>query len=342
MATTYKAKQISKKLLSELGERALDVVSNRFGLTPDSERKTLESIGQKYGITRERVRQIENAALGSIRKSDMFQEHEESFIDLQSIIQDLGGVVSEDEILSHVAKDASAQNHVHFHMVLGDQFNDHKENDHFKKRWSVDGESTDSIHDALSNLYKSISLDELLTEDELISRFAKNLTEASQDVRDQEIVKRWLRLSKRIDSNPLGEWGRAESKSVRVRGVKDYAFLVMRRHGSPMHFREVAESITDTFNKKTHPATTHNELIKDERFVLVGRGLYGLREWGYKPGVVADVIRGIIEKDGPMSKEEVVDKVLKERYLKRNTILVNLQNPKKFKKTKEGLYTTIK
>jgi hypothetical protein len=342
MATTYKAKQISKKLLSELGERALDVVSNRFGLTPDSERKTLESIGQKYGITRERVRQIENAALGSIRKSEMFQDHEESFTDLQSVIKDLGGVVSEDEILTHVAKDSSAQNHVHFHMVLGDQFTDHKENDHFKKRWSVDGESTDSIHDALSNLYKSLSLDELLTEDELISRFAKNLTEASQDVRDQEIVKRWLRLSKRIDSNPLGEWGRAESKSVRVRGVKDYAFLVMRRHGSPMHFREVAESITDTFNKKTHPATTHNELIKDERFVLVGRGLYGLREWGYKPGVVADVIRGIIEKDGPMSKEEVVDKVLKERYLKRNTILVNLQNPKKFKKTKEGLYTTIK
>jgi len=127
-----------------------------------------------------------------------------------------------------------------------------------------------------------------------------------------------------------------------VRGVKDYAFLVMRRHGSPMHFREVAQAITDTFDKKTHPATTHNELIKDPRFVLVGRGLYGLREWGYKPGVVADVIQGIIEKDGPMSKEEVVDRVLKERYLKRNTILVNLQNPKKFKKNKDGLYTVAK
>jgi hypothetical protein len=342
MATTYKAKQISKKLLSELGERALDVVSNRFGLTPDAERKTLESIGQKYGITRERVRQIENAALGSIRKSDMFEEHEGSFTELQSIIQDLGGIVSEKEILSHVAKDSAAQNHVHFHMVLADQFTDHRENEHFKKRWSVDGEVTDAVHDALGNLYKSISLDELLTENELISRFAEHLTETAQEVRDQEIVKRWLKLSKRIDSNPLGEWGRAESKSVRVRGVKDYAFLVMRRHGSPMHFREVAESITEIFGKKTHPATTHNELIKDERFVLVGRGLYGLREWGYKPGVVSDVIKGIIEKDGPMTKEDVVEKVLKERYLKRNTILVNLQNPKKFKKTKDGLYSIIK
>jgi hypothetical protein len=339
MATTYKPKQISKKLLSELGERALDVVANRFGLTPDAERKTLESIGQKYGITRERVRQIENAALNTIRKSDAFQDHETSFDELKSVIHDLGGIISEDEILSHVTKDSTAQNHVHFHLVLADHFTDHKENDHFKKRWSVRDDVTDSVHDALKNLYKSISLNELLTEEELVEKFMEQLQDIAEHARDEEIVKRWLRLSKKIDSNPLGEWGRADSKSVRVRGVKDYAFLVMRRHGSPMHFREVAQAITETFGKKTHPATTHNELIKDDRFVLVGRGLYGLREWGYKPGVVADVIQGILEKEGPLSKEDVVDRVLKERYLKRNTILVNLQNPKKFKKNKDGLYS---
>jgi DNA-binding winged helix-turn-helix (wHTH) protein len=339
MATAYKPKQISKKLLAELGERALDVVSNRFGLTPDAERKTLESIGQKYGITRERVRQIENAALSSIRKSEAFEAHTGAFDELQSIIHGLGGVVSEEELLSHVSKDSATQNHVHFHLSLADHFVDHRENEHFKKRWSVREDLTDSVHDALKNLYKSISLNELLSEDELVKKFIDHLEDIAEEVKDEEIVKRWLRLSKKIDSNPLGEWGRADSKSVRVRGVKDYAFLVMRRHGSPMHFREVAQAITETFGKKTHPATTHNELIKDERFVLVGRGLYGLREWGYKPGVVADVIRGIIEKEGPLSKEDIIDRVLKERYLKRNTILVNLQNPKKFKKNKEGLYT---
>jgi hypothetical protein len=339
MATSYKAKQISKKLLAELGERALDVVSNRFGLTPDAERKTLESIGQKYGITRERVRQIESAALSSIRKSESFEEAGTAFDELHQIIHGLGGMVSEEEILSHVAKDQASQNHVHFHLTLADHFEDHRENDHFKKRWSVRGDVADQVHDALKKLYKSISLNELLSEEELVSRFVDQLENVAEEVKDEEIVRRWLRLSKKIGSNPLGEWGRADSKSVNVRGVKDYAFLVMRRHGSPMHFREVAQAITDTFGKKTHPATTHNELIKDARFVLVGRGLYGLREWGYKPGVVADVIREIIEKEGPLSKDEIVDKVLKERYLKRNTILVNLQNPKKFKKNKDGKYT---
>lgn len=108
-----------------------------------------------------------------------------------------------------------------------------------------------------------------------------------------------------------------------------------------MHFVEVAKAIAKSFNKKAHPATCHNELIKDKRFVLVGRGLYALAEWGYTKGIVADVIRTLLEKEGPLTKEEVVSKVLKERHVKENTIIVNLQNPKFFKKDKSGKYIAI-
>ena len=148
-------------------------------------------------------------------------------------------------------------------------------------------------------------------------------------------------MSKTISKNPLGEWGKTSSPNIHTRGVKDYAYLIMRKHGSPMHFREVADAITKTFNRKTHYATCHNELIKDPRFILVGRGLYALAEWGYKPGIAREVIRDILKKDGPLSKEEVIEKVMKERYFKKNTILVNLVNPKYFKKNKTGLYTTV-
>ena len=112
----------------------------------------------------------------------------------------------------------------------------------------------------------------------------------------------------------------------------------MRRHGSPMHFREVAKAIGETFDRDAHVATTHNELIKDGRFVLVGRGIYALKEWGYTEGVVKDVIRAILKKEGPLNKDQVIDRVMKERYLKKNTILVNLQNSKYFKKLKDGRY----
>jgi hypothetical protein len=112
----------------------------------------------------------------------------------------------------------------------------------------------------------------------------------------------------------------------------------MQKNGSPMHFREVAEAITNTFNKKANAATTHNELIKDDRFVLVGRGMYGLKEWGYKEGVVKDVVAEMIFNQGPLTKEEIIEGVLKERYLKENTVLVNLSNKDYFIKNKKGKY----
>ena len=125
---------------------------------------------------------------------------------------------------------------------------------------------------------------------------------------------------------------------MKVKGIRDYAYLVVKRHGSPMHFREVSEAIEGLFNRKAHTATCHNELIKDDRFVLVGRGLYALTEWGYSAGVVKDVLRDILEQHGPLTREEIVDKVRKERYVKDNTIVVNLQDTNLFKRLSNGSY----
>lgn len=335
---SFKPKQVTKKLLSGLHDRAHDVIVNRFGLNEDADRKTLEAIGQEYGITRERVRQIENAALSSIRKAETFKEAEAIFDELKSIMDEMGGVVPEEDLLSTLSKDPVTQNHLHLYLVLGDDFKKEKEDDSFVSHWSIDEGISEEVRNSLHSLYKSLSDDQLLSEAELVARFCDELKGVSEKYKDDEVTRRWLGLSKKIAQNPLGEWGKSDSSNVKTRGIKDYAFLMMRKHGSPLHFREVASGISNMFGKKTHVATTHNELIKDARFVLVGRGMYGLSEWGYSPGVVRDVIKQIIKKEGPLSKEDIVEKVLKERYLKKNTILVNLQNAKYFKKNKNGLY----
>ena len=197
------------------------------------------------------------------------------------------------------------------------------------------------MHNSLKKLYSSLNDDDLIPEGEMIKKFFDQMKDVSENYKNEEIAKRWLSMSKKISKNPLGEWGKTSSSNVRTRGVKDYAFLVMRRHGSPMHFREVTDAISKTFNRKTHYATCHNELIKDSRFVLVGRGLYALSEWGYKTGIAREVIRDILKKEGPLSKEDILKKVMKERYFKKNTILVNLVNPKYFKKNKSGLYLAV-
>jgi len=335
---TFKPKQVTKRLLSVLSSRAQDVVTGRYGLGSDPKRQTLEAIGKKYKITRERVRQIENYSIANVRKSKEYTKEKAVFDELHAIVTSLGSIVSEEELLNFFAKDRATQNHIHFLLVVGEAFTKEKEDVEFKHRWHVDKELSKKIHESLRKLYSTLSDDQILLESDMVERFLEHLKDVSDKYKNEEIAKRWLALSKLIDKNPLGEWGKADSPNINAKGMRDYAFLVIRRHGSPIHFREVAKSITELFKKKAHVATTHNELIKDPRFVLVGRGLYALAEWGYMSGVVKDVIRGIIEKNGPLTKEDIVKKVLKERYVKENTIMVNLQNPKFFKKQKDGKY----
>lgn len=342
MATTqFKPKQSTKRLLGVLPERARDVLISRYGLGKKTEKMTLDAIGKVYGITRERVRQIENYALNNIRKSDVYKSEKSAFAEIEELINSLGSIVVEEDFLGHVSKDISTQNHINFLLVLGDAFKKRDADIHFKHRWHVNEEVAKQVEASLHKLYEGLSVDDILPESEMINRFLQHLENVSEKYKNQEIIKRWLSLSKHIGKNPIGEWGVSHSPNIKTKGMRDYAFLVIRKHGSPIHFREVAKQIGLIFKKKAHVATTHNELIKDPRFVLVGRGLYALSEWGYMSGVVKDVIRKIIEKHGPLSKEEIIEKVLKERYVKENTIMVNLQNQKFFKKDKESNYHVV-
>lgn len=336
---TFKPKQITKSLLAVLPDRARDVLTKRYGLGVDGETSTLEAIGQTYGITRERVRQIENYGIQSIQKSEEYKKNYDLFVEMHGLVDQLGGgVVAEHVFLEELTADPILRNHLYFLLVVGDTFYRGKENPTLTHRWFTERKVADIVEKALKQVHASISPDELISEAEILTRFRNHLIEIA-DKHDESVLKRWLMISKQIGRNPLGDWGHAESPNVRVKGIRDYAYLAVKRHGSPMHFREVAEAIKQLFGHEAHVATTHNELIKDKRFVLVGRGLYALTEWGYTAGVVKDVLRDILAKDGPLSRDEIIDKVRRERYVKDNTIIVNLQDPNIFKQLSNGLYT---
>lgn len=194
----WKPKQVTKKILSPLADRAHDVITSRFGLGTDAERKTLEAIGQIYSITRERVRQIENAALATIRKSPEFKEHTFVFDELKQKIKDLGALVAEEELLNHLAKDKSTQNHLYLYMVLGDAFTRHKEDEAFEARWSIDGKVAEEVHGALERLYAGLSDEDLVTENDLVARFLDEMKDVAEAYKESEVVKRWLSISKRL------------------------------------------------------------------------------------------------------------------------------------------------
>jgi len=334
---SFSPKTVTKELLGTLPDRSRDILIFRYGLDKDGTRRTLESIGSDYNITRERVRQIESHGLNALRDSGAYKDHADVISDLEGALRVLGGTLAEEDILTEVPKSKGERNYVHFLLTVGHPFVHQRENNDFVKRWSVDNTLSGKIYDALSILHDTIDPDNLIPEDEFLQAFTNCLVKAGVKEKEPAVLKRWLGLTKRIGRNPLGEWGRSTSPNVRVKSMRDLAYLTLKRHGSPMHFTEVASNIEKLFGRKAHPATCHNELIKDSRFVLVGRGLYALKEWGYEPGVVRDVISEVLSKEGPLTREEIIDRVKRERYVKDATITVNLQDSM-FRRLNDGRY----
>ena len=338
---SFQPKSVTKDLLSTLPERSRRVLTDRFGLAGKGERRTLDAIGREYGITRERIRQIENHSISAVRDSDAYAAVTQHWENLKAALAGLGSILSEETIIRELAKNDAERNNLIFLLTVGHQFNDRREDNDFRARWHVDVALAEMVEKALSNLYASIETNKLTPEEEFLQLFAKALKQEGVKNRPNDVLARWLAISKRIGRNPLGEWGRQDSPHVRIKNTRDFAYLTLKRHGSPMHFTEVAKSIEKLFGRKTHPATTHNELIKDGRFVLVGRGLYALKEWGYEPGVVRDVIGGILEREGPLTRDEIIERVKRERYVKDATIAVNLQN-NMFVRNADGKYSLAK
>lgn len=339
---TFKPKQIASRLVSVIdSERARSVLERRYGLTSTGNIETLESVGQSYGITRERVRQIENHALKSIQKSTDYKNLTASFGEIAHAIDVLGGVAPQDELLNLLTKNAKDQNYLLFLLHVGETFDRKKEGNEFTHHWYLDSARAKSVRDAIRSLHDALNETIVLPENEILEQYKNELLKGKVTQDSEETLLRWLSLSKKIASNPLGEWGRASSPSVRVKGMRDYAYLTLKRHGSPMHFSEVADQVFELFGRKAHVATTHNELIKDPRFVLVGRGLYALSEWGYSKGVVKDVIKELLKKEGSLTKSEIIERVKRERYVKDNTIVVNLQDSSSFTSGDDGRYSLV-
>ncbi len=338
---SFNPKEAVRALLAVLPSRAQDVVKQRYGLGKSSERATLEAIGKSYGITRERVRQIENFAIKTIRRSPAYTQARSVFDELERVVRDYGAVVHEAKFLNFLSPDKAIQNSVYFLLVLGDRFEKLREDEEFHHRWTVDKRLGEKVHGAIRKLCSGVKEADLIKEEALISQFLKDVKDIVCDAGNPDLARRWFELSKQLSRNPLGEWGLSKSPNVRLRGMRDYAYLVIRSHGEPMHFTEVTQKIKELFNKRAHTATCHNELIKDDRFVLVGRGLYALREWGYKEGIVRDIIEELLKKQGPLSRADIIEGVLKERMVKHNTITVNLQNIHFFKRLGDGRYALL-
>lgn len=355
-------------VLKKLPQRRMkDVLEKRFGLK-GGRKKTLEAIGGEYKITRERVRQIEADALKNLSKPGNLSEVEPLFRALEGHLKDHGGVVPEDHLLTTLVdnkpshfplgstptKDSAVftrrwegkyrQNLV-FLLNIGGPFHFAPEADYYHDRWAVSKEKVQGVEKVMAAVVGSLSnAGKPVSGDGIRSLIAEYFKSFHGDVPDEKAVEAYLKSSKLISSNPYSEYGLISWPTISPRGVRDKAYLVLAKYGKPMHFREVASAISNAgwSKRKAHPQTVHNELIKDSRFVLVGRGLYALKDWGYEQGTVKDVLINVLKRAGrPVSKDEIIKLVLEKRFVKDPTILLNLQNRALFKKMEDDRYTLV-
>lgn len=334
--------EVVYSLIDGLKPRTKDIIMKRFGL--DSNKKqTLEEIGKFHGITRERVRQIESATIRDLKKDEKLSKLSECEQVLENVLHSNGKLAEHKKLIqefnSQINPSQAHENVVEFILNLSDKFEYFDETDHTKRAWGLKESDLDlpqKVVDALVD--KLTAKKKPMTEDEAIKSVMDHSVVKEFNIDDQNAVKSYLNLSKKVLSNPFKEWGLSTWNEIIPKGVKDKAYLVLKKHGKPLHFTGITEKINEAkfSGKKAIPQTVHNELIKDKRFVLVGRGMYALVEWGYNPGTVADVIEAVLRKaEGPMDKDEIVEKVLEQRIVKRNTIILALQNRDKFKKTSD-------
>ena len=319
-------------------DREKEIVSRRFGLNGPKE--TLEQIGEMLSITRERVRQLEKAILIRLQISAEDNQIPEIAPAEKLLIRNLtemGRVARLADLADKVYGRTTVPTErtgIYFIATFSKGLTVVEENDRYHAAVGISDygdsrkirERGDEIVKVIKDNKKPMTLDEL---------------DSKLNYEHPDHIKAVASISKLL-ATLNGVWGLAKWPSVNPKNIRDKIFVILEAHKEPMHFSEIAREIKESNFKRKNVTVQaiHNELIKDSRFVLIGRGIYALSSWGYKKGTISDIIKQILEKsETPLTREEIVKQVLKVRKVKETTILLNLQNKKLFKKVDKNLYT---
>jgi len=330
--------KLVKDAITSLKPNEATVVLGRFGI--GSDHQTLSSIGRKLKLSRERIRQIEREGLKKMAR-EIVEKKNPNILEIIAEFEKHGGIISH----SKIAEKFLEQNHwtnkdefnsLHLVFSLMPQIIKIEKTTELEAGWILASLPRDEVVRVINDWAKHLEqLNKPATIDVLV--------DAHPDHKKFKVafLSELPAISKKLIRTDAGEIGLSAWPEVNPRNVRDKIYFVLKKNGKPMHFGDIAKAISDQkFNdKKIVRATVHNELIADNRFVLIGRGIYALSEWGYQDGTVADIIKHVLngEKTG-LTVDEITKKVLKQRMVKKNTILINLQTKPAFAKVAKDRY----
>ncbi len=339
--TTTKRLNIEKIVNDILGtidrEREREIVARRYGLFDRKE--TLEQIGELLGITRERVRQLEKAVVARLKATahakqlPHMYEVQETF---KKEIEAMGKVARVSELSKTLSKDNTRidQARISFLAHLCPELVVIDDNDHYHHAVGI--KETHDEKQIKDHVGKIIEVIKTIGEPVDGTKVAEAVGNS-----DPKHAVALASTSKSLASLN-GRWGLIKWPMVNPKNIRDKIYVILHEAEKHMHFNEISEAIKGSEFKRKDVTTQaiHNELIKDKRFVLIGRGIYALKEWGYEKGTVADIITEVLQKaNEPMHRDDIVREVLKSRHVKETTILLNLQGKPQFKRVAKATYS---
>lgn len=342
-------------LFAVLSKQEVEILKRRYALYEAEEikKQTLEAIGKFYKVTRERIRQIESRAIKKIKQDGKFKDLVSPF---EAVVFDTlefhGGIMQEDFLVNkllEISEDESVSNFGKqallfiISKLLDKNLEKVRADEYFMPGWKLKIADVELFRKILDELHSFIENQGKPTlAENLVAGFKDYSHDKDYEATDKIILSA-LEASAKTKRNSFGEWGLIDWRTIVPKRMSDKIYLVLEKTGKPLHFNEIAEAINKQgFDSKTaNPATVHNELIMGDKYILVGRGVYALKNWGYIPGIVPDVIVGIIKKKGPLAREEIIDEVLKQRMVKPGTVLLALSDKSKFKRLDDGRYNVV-
>jgi hypothetical protein len=321
-----------KEILKSLSKKEKVVIERRIWL--NWEKETLQNIWDSFepAITRERVRQIEDSWIKKIWRIIKATSLAKIQDFAREILDKHSWILTKDKLVNAIIKELELPSEINSSIIEAIVVSDYDIIKSKPKLWT-------KTHFYLPNISKK-NIDLMHKEAVAILKKKKDIMEQASlyEIIKLNLKNNWNFKNIFIDSvldiyEDIVKWeenliGLTKWKILNPKTLKDKALYILRKEKIPMHFVSIANKITESMGEKVKVNTVHNELIRNEEFVLVWRWIYALRDWWiYKPGTVLDVIIDIMKKNGePMTTEEIIAKVLKVRKVKNTTIYMNLQN----------------
>jgi hypothetical protein len=331
---------IQEILAQNTDERLWFILQRRLGLE-GTEKLTLEELGLAFGLTRERVRQLEASALNELRgvlieddyKNKTYHVHPnilKAVRRLSEMVTDRAGQATlESSLLNQIQHSFNVHPDAikpSLYLVLnlsGLLKLDFNRGD-LQPVWGKFGTpEARSIQNSIERLDKLMTEEHTLplSEIDILVQINKGVRKRNRLSLDQ--LKKLLNLCSSIEVHKSGfYWG----KFGHLVGRGNQVERVLFEHGEPVHItkitREINHRLTLHGKRIVNPRNLANQMSNDNRFVPIGRsGEWGLSSWSVDTGTIVEQMKlYFIARNEPATADEIYSYVSERRPVRKGSV----------------------